>query len=292
MRVTDHRIVDISAAATQRDQAAVADVTQQLSSGLRVAKPSDDPSAWIAAQREKVRAALNDGTSHAIQVGSERLAQTDGVLATIGGIVSQARQLAVEGANDTQSATSRSDIGAQLSSLFDAAVAAANTTDPNGEYVLAGTKSLTQPFDTTTGAYSGDSTARGVNTDTTSTQIATAAGSGLTAANGVDVLPLLKTLATAMNANDPVTVRVALGDLDTAVKQISQVRGQTGAHMAVLSSAKAAHDALATQIQTAISDNVEIDAVSAASQLAKASQALTVSQTVTTHVLSLLNPNK
>ena len=38
MRVTDHRIVDISAAATQRNQSAVADVTQQLSSGLRVAK--------------------------------------------------------------------------------------------------------------------------------------------------------------------------------------------------------------------------------------------------------------
>jgi len=86
--------------------------------------------------------------------------------------------------------------------------------------------------------------------------------------------------------------RAALGDLDTAVKQISQVRGQTGAHMAVLDSAKAAHTALATQIQTAISDNVEIDAVSAASQLAKASQALKVSQAVTSHVLQLLNPTK
>jgi flagellar hook-associated protein 3 FlgL len=210
----------------------------------------------------------------------------------LAGIVSQARELAVEGANGSQTATSRSAIGAEMSSLFDTAVSTVNATDPNGEYLLAGTNSLAQPFDTTTGAYTGDSTSRAINTDTTSTQVATVAGSGLTAANGVDILPLLKTLATALNTNDIATIQSALGSLDTAVKQVAQLRGQTGAHMAVLESAKTAHDALSTQIQTSISNDVEIDAVAAASNLAKASQALTVSQTVTTHVLQLLDPSK
>lgn len=292
MRITDHRIVDMAATATQRNQASVGDLSQQLSSGLRVSKPSDDPAAWMSAQREKVRAALNDGTSEAIAVGHERLVASDGALSTIASIVSQARELAVEGSNDTQTASSRQDIGAQVSSLFDAAVATANTTDANGEYLFAGANSLAQPFDTTTGAYTGDASSRSVNTDTTSTQIATVAGSSLTAANGVDILPLLKTLATAMNANDTATIQSALGSLDTAVKQVAQLRGQTGAHMAVLETAKTAHDELATRIQTSISNSVEIDTVAAASNLAKASQALTVSQTVTTHVLQLLDPSK
>ena len=290
MRITDHRIVDMAASATQRNQASVGDLSQQLSSGLRVSKPSDDPAAWMSAQREKVRAALNDGTSQAIQTGHERLVESDGALSTLAGIVSQARELAIEGANDSQTATTRTAIGTQLDSLFDTAVSTANTRDANGEYVLAGANSLAQPFDTTTGAYTGDSTSRAINTDTTSTQVATVAGSGLTAANGVDILPLLKTLATAMNTNDTATIQTALGSLDTAVKQIAQLRGQTGAHMAVLESAKTAHDALSTQIQASISSSVEVDTVAAASNLAKASQALTVSQTVTTHVLQLLAP--
>ncbi|HET9989245.1 MAG TPA: hypothetical protein VFQ65_12030 [Kofleriaceae bacterium] len=292
MRITDHRIVDMAAAASQRNQSTVGELSQQLSRGLRVSKPSDDPAAWMSAQRDRVRAALNDGTSQAIAVGHERLVASDGALSALAGIVSQARELAVEGANDSQTATSRTTIGAQMSSLFDAAVATANSSDANGEYLLAGTNSLAQPFDTTTGAYTGDSTSRAINTDTTSTQIATVAGSGLTAANGVDILPLLKTLATALNTNDTATIQSALGSLDTAVKQVAQLRGQTGAHMAVLESAKTAHDALSTQIQTSISNSVEIDTVAAASNLAKASQALTVSQTVTTHVLQLLNPAK
>ena len=292
MRITDHRIVDMAASATQRNQSTVGDLSQQVSTGLRVSKPSDDPAAWMSAQREKVRAALNDGTSQAIQVGHERLVASDGALSALAGIVSQARDLAIEGANDTLSASSRKDIGTQINSLFDAAVSTANTIDSNGEYMFAGASSLVQPFDTTTGAYSGDAASRAINTDPTTKQIATVPGSGLTAANGVDILPLLKTLATAMNTNNAAAIQSALGGLDTAITQVSFLRGQTGAHMAVLETAKSAHDELATRIQSSISNSVEIDTVQAASDLAKASQALSISQSVTTHVLQLLDPSK
>jgi flagellar hook-associated protein 3 FlgL len=292
MRITDHRIVDMAAAATQRNQATVGELSDQVSTGLRVSKPSDDPAAWMSAQREKVRAALNDGTSQAIQVGHERLVASDGALSSLAGIVSQARELAIEGSNDTLSAAARQDIGTQIGSLFDTAVAAANTIDANGEYMFAGANSLAQPFDTTTGAYTGDAASRSINTDTTSKQIETVPGSGLTAANGVDILPLLKTLATAMNTNNAASIQAALGGLDTAITQVSFLRGQTGAHMAVLETAKTAHDQLATRIQSSISNSVEIDTVAAASNLAKASQALTISQSVTTHVLQLLDPSK
>jgi flagellar hook-associated protein 3 FlgL len=292
MRITDHRIVDLSAAATQRNQSHVADMAAEVSSGLRVSKPSDDPSAWLQAQRARVRSALNDGSNQAIQVGHERMLASDGAIATLSAIVSQARELAVQGANDTQTAVSRTAIGAEMGALFDTAVSTANTRDASGEYLLAGTASLTQPFDPATGVYSGNANARSVNTDTVSTTVGTVPGSKLTAASGVDILPLLKTLATALNANDGATVRASLGDLDTAVKQLAQTRGETGGHMAVLESAKVAHDELSTRIAQSISSAVEVDTVQAASDLAKASSALQVSQTVTAHVLSLLDPTK
>src|SRR3569833_146462 len=203
MRVTDHRIVDMAAAAAQRNQSSVSDLSQQVSTGLRVSKPSDDPAAWMTAQREKVRAALNDGTSQVVDVGRERLVASDGALSTLASIISQARDLAVEGSNDT-----------------------------DGEYLFSGNNSLTEPFDVTTGAYNGDSIARAVNTAPQTTQIATVPGSTLTAANGVDLIPLIKTLATAMDANDKAGIQTALGGFVTAVRQFSLLRGQTGARMA------------------------------------------------------------
>ena len=292
MRITDHRIVDMAAASAALNESRVGDLSNEMASGLRVSKPSDDPSAWITAQRDRVSAALNDGTSQAISTGHDRLVASDGALSTLSGLISQARELAVEGSNDSQTASSRANIGAEMDSIFQTAVATANSRDPNGEYLLAGTNSLTQPFDPTTGAYTGDAIARDVNMDPTSTQVATVAGSSLTASSGVDILPMLKTLATAMNTNNVATIRSSLTDLATAVSQLAQVRGQTGGHMAVLESAKTAHDALATRISASISNAVEADTVATASELAKASTSLTVSQTVTARVLQLLAPTK
>ncbi|CAN5680688.1 flagellar hook-associated protein FlgL [soil metagenome] len=294
MRITDHHIVDMAAAAATRNESRVGELAQQVSSGLRVSKPSDDPSAWLSAQRARVRSALNDGTSQAIQVGHERLIASDGALATLSGLVSQAREISVQGANGTQTSESRAALGAEMESLFQTAVATANTVDASGEYLLAGTNSLAKPFDSTTGVYTGDATTRGVNMDTVSTQVATVAGASLTsvAPNGVEIMPLLKQLADALNANDQPTIQTLVGSMEQAVKQLAQLRGQTGGHMAVLESAKTAHDELSTRIATSISNSVEIDTVAAASELAKASQALTVSHTVTSHVLTLLDPSK
>jgi flagellar hook-associated protein 3 FlgL len=292
MRITDHRIVDMAAASAARNESRVGELSNEMSSGLRVAKPSDDPSAWLSAQRDRVRAALNDGTSEAISTGHDQLVASDGALSTLSGLISKARELAVEGSNDTQNASSRAAIGTELDSLFETAVSTANAVGANGEYLLGGTSSLTQPFDTATGAYTGDAVTRGVNLDTVSTQVATVAGSSLTATSGVDILPLLKTLATAMNSNNITAIRSSLTGLDTAVTQLAQLRGQTGGRMAVLESAKTAHADLATRITASISNTVEADSVATATDLAKASTALSVSQAVTTHVLQLLDPNK
>jgi flagellar hook-associated protein 3 FlgL len=290
MRITDQRIVDMAAASTARNESTVGDLTNEMSSGMRVSKPSDDPSAWLSAQRDRVRAALNDGTSEAISTGHDQLVASDGALSTLSGLISQARELAVEGSNDTQSASSRAAMGSEMDSIFQTAVSTANTLGANGEYLLAGTNSLTQPFDPTTGAYTGDAVTRGVNMDPVSTQVATVAGSSLTASSGVDILPTLKTLATAMNTNDVATIRSSLGDLETAVTQLAQLRSQTGGHMAVLEAAQTAHADLSTRIQSSISNSVEADTVTTATDLAKASTALSVSQAVTTRVLQLFTP--
>ena len=287
MRVTNMYLVELAQAATAKNQSNVATLSQEVSSGLAVAKPSDNPTAWIEAQRQKVESTLTDGTTEAIQNGTNRLNASDGALSELSSIFSQAQTLAVQGANGTLDASSRAALGQQATALFQQAIAAANSKGPDGNYLFAGTD-VTQPFDPTTGNYSGNATAISVNTNSTTTAQASIPGGVVDAGN---ILLSLNTLATALNANDVTGIQSSIGGLNTAVSQLSQTRAQVGAMMDTLQSATSANQTLSTTLQTSISNLVDADAVQSASSLAQASTALQVSQAVTTKVLSLLEPS-
>jgi flagellar hook-associated protein 3 FlgL len=290
MRITGNRLIDLAAASSTKNQSTVGTVAAQLSSGLRVTAPSDDPAAWVAAQRTKLRQVLSQGAGAAVAGSRDRLNLTDGALASIGDVVSQIQTLAIQGSSDTYNATNRAGLGAQVRGLFQSALASANAQSSDGEFLLAGAASLTAPFDAT-GVYHGDAGVRAVPISDSVTSGTTIAGSTLTAANGVDVLPLLDRVATALSNNDMPGLLAALPDLATAVKQIAMTRSQTGAAMSSLDQTTAARAQLEQDLQQSISRYVEVDTVSAASDLAKASQALEVSRAVSSHIISLLAPS-
>jgi len=290
MRITGNRLIDLAAASTTKSQAAVATTTEQLSSGLRVNTPSDDPQAWLAAQRTKLRQAMSQGTGAAVQAGRDHLEVTDNALASLGDIVSQIRTLAVQGSSDSYNATDRAALGAQVRGLFQSALDSANARTSAGEYLLAGSASLTPPFDAA-GVYLGDAAVRALPSDGSVTTGVTIAGSALTAASGVDVLPLLDRIATALSSNDMTTLVGALPGLDTAVKQVSSARTQTGGAMNVLDQTTSARTVLEQNLQQAIARFVEVDAVAAASELAKATQSLEISRAVSSHIVAMLAPS-
>ncbi|HEY0987134.1 MAG TPA: flagellin [Kofleriaceae bacterium] len=290
MRITGNRLIDLAAASTSKNQSTVAEVSAQVSSGLRVATPSEDPTAWLAAQRTKLQKSLSEGTGAAVAESRDRLQTTDNALASLGDIVSQIRTLAVQGASDTYNADNRVALGAQVRGLFLGALDSANVRGRDGEFLLAGTVSLSAPFDAT-GAYTGDARVRVVPTDGSVTAGVTIAGTDLTAANGVDVLPLLDRVATALSTNDLPTLLGALPDLDTAVKQVSTIRSHAGGAMSFLDQTTTSRAVLEQDMQQAISRFVEVDTVSAASELAKATQSLEVSRAVTQHILAALTPS-
>ncbi len=292
MRVTGGRMIDLAATASSGGRAEVAQAASEVSSGLRVAKPSDDPAAWLAAERAGLRKTLTAGASTAVAISRDRLDDTDAALATIGESVSLIRMLAVQGANASYNDSDRAGIAVQVRALFGSALSAANTKAPDGEYLLAGSASLTEPF-TATGAYVGDAAERVVPTgDALGSTVSTLAGSALTAARGVDVLPLFQRVATALETNDMAGLEAMLGELDTAIKQVALSRTHVGSAMGVLDQTKVAHTQLQQSLATEISRNVEADAIAAATNLAKTSQMLEASRTVTAHIVKLVQPSR
>ncbi len=289
MRITGHRMIELASASTSKSQEALAARSAEVTSGLRVAKPSDDPTAWAAAERAKLRKVVAEGTGAAVEASRGQLEETDVAFASVGDFVSQVRALAVQGSSDSYNAQDRAELGAQVQALFASALAAANTRSSNGEYLLAGSQTGTPPFDAA-GTYQGDTLVRSIPSAEGSTAFATIPGSRLTSANGVDVLPLMSQIATALSTNNMAALRTGLTDLQTAVGQVSMSRTVTGGAMSVLDATLAARDQLTTHLATEIARNVEVDSVAAASSLASASQSLEASRAVTAHLVSLLDP--
>jgi flagellar hook-associated protein 3 FlgL len=289
MRVTSGHIIALAAGATQRAQGRVADAAEAASSGLAVQRASDDPVAWVAAQRMRVRVTIAEGAKRAIEYSQDQLAQTDSALATIQDAISRARVLAVQGSSETYTAVERSYLGNEVASLFTTALRAANTTSVDGEFLLAGGPSTAQPFDPT-GSYLGDAQRREVPIAEQALHAATVPGSMLTAANGVDVLPLLGRLSTALGNNDPAAVRGCLDDLRIATSQLSSARSHAGVAISALGEANAAREQLTATLTEQISKLVEADGVKAASDLALATQTLDISRAVSSHLVSALAP--
>lgn len=139
---------NIASLNTQRalntSQSALQTSLQRLSSGLRINSAKDDAAGLAISERftsqirglnQAVRNA-NDGIS---------LAQTaEGALASIGSALQRIRELAVQSANDTNSASDRQALNNEVQQLIAEVGRVANTTEFNGQRVLDG--SLTDLF--------------------------------------------------------------------------------------------------------------------------------------------------
>lgn len=111
---------------------------QELSTGIALNVPSDDPT--IIAQDLSVR---ND-SAVTTQIGqnltglNNLLSTTDSTLSSLTTLLQSARNLAIEGASDAVTPAQRSSIGQQVNQLLQQAVGLANT-QYDGKYVFSGT---------------------------------------------------------------------------------------------------------------------------------------------------------
>jgi flagellar hook-associated protein 3 FlgL len=290
MRITTFHLFALDTATTSQAQQKVATASEVASSGVQVALPSDNVAAWVAAAQDRIQQAISTGAGNAIQSGLDQLQQTDGALQTIATVVSSAQDLAVQGTSGTLNAGDLQNLATEAKGLFQTALTAANAQSADGTYLLGGSANQTQPFDAN-GNYQGNADVDTIGTGSGQSAAVTMSGESLTAANGVDVLPALQQLATALASNNTAGIQASLTTLNAAVGQVANMRAQGGAAQAVLDSASTAAQQLQTQLTGDAAQLVQADAVTAASNLAQATQALDVAQAVSANVMSSLAPS-
>lgn len=289
MRITEHRMVELASQSLSAARERVATSGEQLSSGERVSRPSQDPAAWSAARRADAARTLNRGRGEALARSQERLTQADASLAQIGSVLARAGELAIAASSETIDPASLEAIAVELRGLRQQALAAANARGVEDEFILAGSQSDQPPFDAD-GVYQGDDLTRLVETQNGLEQTVTVSGSVLTAAGGVDVFAELAAFETALAANDRAGINAAIDAMRSAHQQVSAARSDGGAKSAALLAAQDSQRALDGSLVALHSRLVGADPIEAASELAQHSQSLEAAQAVAQRIVDLTRP--
>jgi flagellar hook-associated protein 3 FlgL len=116
-----------------------------VSTDRRINAPADDPNGTAVALELQGRMAQTTQFSSTADATLSWLQSTDSALNGVNSVVSKARTLAVQGANDTLTASERQALAAQVGQLIQEGIQSANT-DYAGQYVLAGYQTGTVPF--------------------------------------------------------------------------------------------------------------------------------------------------
>lgn len=119
---------------------------EQLSSGLRVNRASDDPIAAAQAERAMVRLERIKTDQRALETQRSALASAEAGLGEAIGLMQNAREFVIAAGNAAYTPANRDTLARQLSSLRDQIFAVANRTDSNGVPLFGGLGSAGAPF--------------------------------------------------------------------------------------------------------------------------------------------------
>ncbi len=164
-RISSGQQLQQSISAILDQQARIGKTQLQIASGERLTTAADDPAG--AARLVNLDQAMAEAEQYRrnAELAQGRLALSENVMAESVNILQRARELALQGNNDSQTPESRAAIAFEVRQLLDELVALANERDASGEYLFAGYKGGALPFSKDAAGnvvYAGDDGSRAV----------------------------------------------------------------------------------------------------------------------------------
>jgi len=146
MRISSSMVYNVNVANLNNQQVNQVKTQQQLSTGLRVMAPSDDPVASARALETKQAVATNDVQSGNQGTAQDNLKFLDSNLSSITETLQYIRDRAIQAGNGSFAQADRETLASDVQSQFDNLLAVANMKDANGDYLFSGYRGNTQPF--------------------------------------------------------------------------------------------------------------------------------------------------
>lgn len=159
MRITTSTIYDSGVATMQQQMQQMLHTQQQLSTGLRIVTPADDPVAAAQALQVTQAQAINTQYSTNMGTANDSLALEDTTLGSISTVLQNVKTIAVSAGDATLSASDRATLANQVLGNYQNLLGLANTTDGSGQYLFSGYRGGVRPFSESapgTVVYNGD----------------------------------------------------------------------------------------------------------------------------------------
>lgn len=241
MRITNNGMAERILSELQDNLRNVANSEQQVATGLKLNKPSDDPVSTGELIRLRTSISRQDQYIRNMESGLSQLKMTSSELGSINDILIQARALAVQGANDTLDEDDRNGLAEEVDQSLQELLRIANQ-KYGSRYLFGGSDTTQKPYES---EETGEGWIEGVYSnipddeedmelyfdEDKKVEIQLNGNKVFDLGNGSNVFDVLIQLREALATNDPAAVGDRLPEIDEALEKVSNAIALVGSRI-------------------------------------------------------------
>jgi len=280
MRISTNTIYQSGISKISALQSEQTKLQQQISTGKRIASPSDDPVAAARALSLSHAQGVNAKFADTRKTAQTKLSTIESNLTGVTNLLVAAQSSLVAAGNGAYSNQERVSMATEFNDSLQALIGMANAKDAYGNYLYAGYQTATQPFvASAAGAnYQGDNGQQLLQVDSERQMAVNVSGDNLFKAGGNDIfatlsslVSLLNTLVTDATSQAALTsgLATAMSSLSSSVDNVLNIRASVGNKLNELDALDIAGSDRDLQYSKSLSDIQDTDYASALSDLAK-----------------------
>lgn len=279
MRISTAYQYDSYTRDVNRAQQSYVSAQKLAASGIRVNRPSDDPSAMSAIVSMKSLRRGIEQYGKNLNTAKAVLGFTEDALSEAHRIMRRGYELALRGANTPTDQAGREAMAKEIGEMQRRLVALANSIGPSKEFIFAGQAVKTTPFTVsgTTLQYNGDNAVRVVETGPGQVMVIGTSGDPMFR----EAYDRLETLRNhLMSGNAGAISGESVTQMQQSMNAFNDARGTVGARLQSIEEASNHHARRADELTARISDEQEVDMAEAIVRLKTAETAYTAALTV------------
>ena len=300
MKVSTSLFFDRSVDQMVKSQSDLAKTQTRLSSGKEIVNPSDAPEKATAIQRLKSVLDKHESFSENVEGVNNRLIAEETALKGVNDILTRIKELAIQAANGTLGPDDKELVSIEIEGLTQDLLSLANTQDVNDNYVFAGSRVQTKPFqDGPDGKikYFGDETRNEVQvsqqryirfnrtgTDVFARVVRESSSGEL---SGKGFFEALGDLVEGIKHSNTDAMNQGINDLDQASYNLAVATAQVGSEMGSVETQRVVNEESVLQLRTALSNIEDLDYSKAVTEMQKNMLALQATQSSFSKISSL-----
>jgi flagellar hook-associated protein 3 FlgL len=300
MKISTNLLFERGAAQMSNVQSQLAKSQTQLAQGKQVINASDAPNQAATIQRLQSILNRQESYQNSLNTVKTRLQGEESALQSVSDLLVRAKEVAVQGANDTLNPGDRKALATEMQALRDQMLSLANTKDSNGNYLFAGSRVKQPAFSETANGspvYLGDQThmnvrvgeQRSIAVNRTGTDAFVPVprldtdGSSV----GVGFFQVMDNLIDGLNTVNGNNIRRGVGELDVLQTGISLAQAEVGTNLNVIDQQTSVLEDTTLNVKTTLSSIEDLDFATAITKMNQQLMSLEAAQSTFAKVSQL-----